>query len=229
MADSELDRNEIADNKGAYFRLPPAAKLGKGGYSLALSLVDYTGPKRLTVWATGAQKNTGNYLEINGEKSDLSLKWRIVEFRERDSILHSKRWKRIDLEPDILVLENMQVTNSAYFVRDLEASNQRIDFSGLAVRQPSSGVIEIDYSGEEAGWIVLPMRLHPGWKASIQGRPVRHDTYLDILPAIPVKGASKVLFRYEPAAFRIGAIASSIGMVVFSIFGILCARYKEAI
>ena len=221
LAKSDLDRDEIAENKWAYFRFPQSVFIKKGDYSLALSLVDYAGPGKLTVWATKIDDTSRNHLDINGNKSDVSLKWRIVEFKERDPAMYSKRWNRIDLEPDILILENKQVTNSAYFVKALNASNKQIDFSGLTIKQSSSDVIEIDYSGGDAGWIVLPMHLHPGWKAYLQDREIPYGAYLDILPAIPVQGASKIVFRYEPASFKIGAILSFTGIIIFSIFSIL--------
>jgi hypothetical protein len=199
--------------------------LKKGDYSLVLSLVDSTGPGNLTVWATRIPDGSRNYLEVNGKKSDISLKWRIVELKEKDPAVYSMRWNPIVREPDILILENKQVTNGAYFVRNLDASDKQIDFSGLVVKQSSSGVIEIDYSGGDAGWIVLPMHLHPGWKAYLQDRQIPYDTYLDILPAIPVQGAGKVLFRYEPLSFKIGAILSLIGTLFLAIVSVLCKKY----
>jgi len=225
LAESELDRKEIADSKAAYFRFPQKVFLKKGDYSLAVSLVDSTGPVNLIVLAMRILDGSRNYLEVNGKKSDISLKWRIVELKDKDPAVYSKKWNAIDLEPDILILENKQVTNSAYFVKDLDASNRKIDFSGLAVRQPSSGVIEIDYSGGDSGWIVLPMHLHPGWKAYLKDRQIPYDTYLEILPAIPVQGEGKILFRYEPLSFKIGAVLSLIGTLFLAIVSVLCKKY----
>jgi hypothetical protein len=37
-----------------------------------------------------------------------------------------------------------------------------MDFSGLDVKQAESNLVTIDYSRQEAGWIVLPMHLHVG-------------------------------------------------------------------
>jgi hypothetical protein len=224
VATSELDRDETADNQYGYFRFPQGIVLKKGDYSLALSLADPAGPGKLTVWTTKVQDVPRNSLEINGIKTDSSMIMRILQFQKKDLGVHAKRWTPIDLEQDILILENKLVTNSAYFVKNLDAENSQVDFSGLAVTQPSSGAIEVDYSGGDEGWIVLPMHLHPGWKAYVQDRQVRYDTYLDILPAIPVRGASRILFRYEPASFKIGALLSAAGVLLFALF---CVRMKK--
>jgi hypothetical protein len=219
VAVSEMDRKEIVDSKGVYLKFPRKIFLGKGSYSMALSLVGYAGPKMMTALATETGGNTGNILEINGRRSDISLQWRMVEDMSKSEYI-SKNWNVIDLEPGIVILENKQVTNGVYFLKDLHPRNDRIDYSGVSVRHPSSSLIEIDYSGKEAGWIVLPMHLHRGWKAYMGDRQIPYDSYLDIMPAIPVQGAGKVLFRYEPASFKIGIILSLTGIIMLTIFGI---------
>ena len=228
LAVSELDRYEIADNKVAYFRFPDPVFLEKGDYSLGLSLVGQARPGKLTAWATRIPEGSRNYFEVNGNRSEYSLKWRIVEFRKKDPAIYSYRWKPIDLEPDILILENTRVTGGAYFVEDLDAANRQIDFSRLALRQPSSGAVEIDYSGGDAGWIVLPMHLHRGWKAYVQDRQVPHDAYLGILPAIPVQGVCTVRFRFEPDSVKTGAFLSAAGVLLFALFGAWTTRYRAS-
>jgi hypothetical protein len=220
-----LDKNDISDNMWVFFDLPHKIFLKKGAYSLVLSLVDYAGTDKLTVWATKTQENTGNFLEVNGVKTDVSLKLRISYYEKVVPAIDAGKWKVIDLEKDILIFENTQVTNSAYFIKRLDASsNAQVDFSGLDVKQPSPDLIHVTYSGGDAGWIVLPMHLHPGWKASIDDRQVRYDTYLGILPAIPVNGASQVIFKYQPESFRWGVIVSLIGFFLFTLFARICLK-----
>ncbi len=189
---------------------------------MEVSLPGYTGPRSLTAWATKISGNTGSFLEVNGTKTDLSLLWKIGYFD--DMALVSKKWNMISLEKDIVIYENRQVTNSAYFVKDLDASNDRMDFSGLDVRQTSVDRIDIYNSQADAGWIVLPMRLHPGWKAYVNDRQVKYDAYLDMLPAIPVSGPAHVTFKYEPESFRRGLKVSLAGLFVFLVFSALCLR-----
>jgi uncharacterized membrane protein YfhO len=123
-----------------------------------------------------------------------------------------------------VLFDNKRVTNSAYFVKDLDPSNDRLVFSGLAVVQPSPDLIDINYSKEDAGWIVLPMHLDPGWKAYVNGRPVRYDTYIGILPAIPVNGPGHIVFRYRSESFRRGLIVGVAGLFVFLAFSVWCLR-----
>lgn len=220
----ELGRDKIADNQWAFFEFPERFSLRKGGYYLVLSLPGYTGPKSLTAWATKNQADTGSFLEVNGVKTDYSLTWKIGYIEKMEPSALEKKWNILDLENEIVIFENKQVTNSAYFVKDLDPSNERLDFSGLDVKQTSVDRIDIYNSHTEAGWIVLPMHLHPGWKAFIDDRQIKYDTYLDILPAIPVQGAGQVLFEYELEAFRRGLKVSLAGLFVFLVFSGLCLR-----
>jgi hypothetical protein len=169
---------------------------------MEISLGEYAGPKQLTALATQISGNTDNYLEINGMKTEISLQWRMVEYVKKEMGKSSDRWNVIDLEPDI-------------------------DYSRISILQPSSDAIEIRYSGEAPGWIVLPMHLHHGWKAYIGNRQIRYDNYLGILPAIPVPGASQVMFRYEPRSFKIGVLVSSIGILLFIVFGVKCREKTD--
>lgn len=225
MLSMVLDKKDISDNMWVYFDFPDKVFLKKGAHSLGLSLVNYAGTDKLTVWATKTQENSGNFLEVNGFKTNVSLKVRISYYEKIVPAIDAGKWKMIDQEKDILIFENKHVTNSAYFIKKLDASsNAHIDFSGVDVKRPSSDLIQVNYSGGDAGWIVLPMHLHPGWKASIDDRQVQYDTYLGIVPAIPVQGASRIIFKYQPASFRWGVIVSLAGVFIFLLFTRYCMR-----
>jgi uncharacterized membrane protein YfhO len=68
------------------------------------------------------------------------------------------------------------------------------------------------------------MRLHHGWNAYVDDRQVKYAAYLDMLPAIPVKGQAHVIFRYEPESFRSGLKVSLAGLLVFLVFSGFCFR-----
>ena len=217
-----LYKDEITEDEWGFFDFPYTLSLSKGGYYLELSLPGYTGPGSLTALATKTRGNTGNFLEVNGAKTDRSLIWKIGYFEDMPRVL--KKWNIFSVENDIVIYENRQVTNSAYFIKDLDASNDRIDFTGLDIRQVSVDRIDIDYSKGDSGWIVLPMHSHPGWKAYINDRQVTYDTYLDILPAIPVTGPGHITFKYQPGSFRNGLMVSLTGIAIFLVFSGLCLR-----
>jgi hypothetical protein len=222
LIETALSKNEITEEEWAFFPFPDKTLIGKGGYYIEISLPGYSGPGRLTAWATKISVKADSFLEVNGTKKDLSLLWKIGYFD--DMALVSKKWNMISLEKDIVIFENRQVTNSAYFVKDLKASNEQPDFSGLNVKQASVDRIEIDNSQRDAGWVVLPMRLQPDWKAYIDDRQVKYDAYFDILPAIPVKGPAHVIFRYEPESFKRGLMVSLVGVCLFLAFSAYCYR-----
>jgi fumarate reductase subunit D len=220
LVETALNKNEITEKEWAFFPFPDKTVLSKGGYYVEVSLPGYNGPKSLSAWSTKNNGNTDSFLEVNGTKTDLSLLWKIGYFEDVDP----KKWNTVSLEKDIVIYENKTVTNSAYFVRNLDASNDQLDFSGLNVKQPSVDKIDIDNSQRDAGWIVLPMRLHPDWKAYVDDRPVKYDAYLDVLPAIPVKGPAHVIFRYEPKSFKRGLLVSLGGVCMFLVLSAYCYR-----
>ena len=223
-AEAWLAGNEITEEEWGFFNFPDALPLKKGGYYLQISLPGYAGPRPLTAWATKTRASTDSFLEVNGSKTDLSLIWKIGYFEDMDTIL--KKWSMISLENDIVIYENRRVTNSAYFMKDLRPDSEA-DFSGLTVRQASVDRIDIDNSHLEAGWIVLPMRRYPGWKAYIDGREIRYDAYLDILPAIPVDGPAHITFAYEAESFRKGLMVSLTGIVIFFVFSGFCVVRRK--
>jgi hypothetical protein len=219
-----VDKKKITDNEWVFFEFPERMIFTTGVYSASLSLPGYTGPGRLTAWTVQG----GPSLEINGVRAPASLNMRIeVYLGKNNEAAVQKKWNAIDLEKDIMVLENKQVTNGAYFVKNLDASGDQIDFSGLDITQSSAGSINIIYSKADAGWIVLPMHLHSGWKAYVDGRQVDYETYLGMLPAIPMRGPGKVIFRYEPRSFKTGAALSMIGVFILAIFSLGCVRYGK--
>lgn len=214
----ELAKTEIRDNQWGYIQFPGKLPLKKGGYILILSLADYAGDDKLSAWATKNQGNFGSFLEVNGVKTDFSLKWEIRYYKQNDLSPFFKKWNVTDRESNIYIFENKNVTGGAYFVKNVDGTDDAVDYSGLDVEQPSSDLIKIRYSKEEAGWVVLPMHFDPGWKAYVDNSPVRPDRYIGILPAIPVKGRAEVLFKYEAESFRRGLAVSLIGCAFFAIF-----------
>jgi hypothetical protein len=222
LVETSLDKNEITEKEWTFFPLPDKTLLAKGGYYVEVFLPGYLGPRSMTAWATKISGDTGSYLEVNGTKTDHSLLWKIGYFD--DMALVSKKWNIISLEKDIVIYENRQVTNSAYFMKDLNPSNERLDFSGLDVKQPSVDRIDIYNSHTDAGWIVLPMRLNHGWHAYIDERQVKYGAYLDMLPAVPVGGPAHVTFKYEPESFLKGLKVSLAGFFAFIAFSAFCLR-----
>jgi len=228
FAESELSRHRITSNDWSYFKFPEKVFFEKGDYSMALSLIDYNGPDSLTAMVTQDQVDLGRYLEVNNTRSGTSMKLRIATYDRINLAMFERKWNILDLESDIVVFENKDVTNGAYFIDNLDAANDILDFSGIDIEQPSSDLIRISYTKSNAGWIVLPMHLHSGWKAYVDDEPVQYDRFLDMMPAIPVNGgAGLVVFKYQPESFRKGLLASLTGFFIFLIFSGICFRRNK--
>jgi len=223
----EVAGKYIRDNAWVFFEFPVRVKLGKGDHVLELTTIKPAGKKQLSAWATTGLETTGNYLEVNGKRSEVSLLMRMGVFEKATMNVSDIKWKMIDVEKNIMILENRDVTNSAYFIRNLADPKEQPDFKGIEVSQPEAGLIEIDSAVAEAGWIVLPMRRHAGWKAEKNGQRFPYDSYLEILPAIPVKGAGRVTFRYQPDSFLWGMALSAVGVLIFAICSLLCLRNRR--
>ncbi len=224
----ELDKDEVTDNQWNFFIFPGRVPLSKGGYYLELSMPGYTGTGRLTARAMKSLPDTGSFLELNGSRADFSLKWGIGYYGRTDLSALDKKWNVIDLEKEVMILENRDVTKGAYFIKSIDtSSNSSPDYSGLDVRQTSADRIDIDCAEKCKGWVVLPMHLDPGWKAYVDGRQVKYDTYLDMLPAIPVEGRSNIVFKYQSASFRKGLTVSMAGVFIFIVFLGYCYRREK--
>jgi hypothetical protein len=62
--------------------------------------------------------------------------------------------------------------------------------------------------------LVLTDVHYPGWKATVDGRPVPIERVDYLLRGVPVPaGSHRVEFRYEPLSWRIGWILSSLGLL----------------
>ena len=85
------------------------------------------------------------------------------------------------------------------------------ELSPVRLESYRSDHIQLDYRGQDSGWVVLPMRAYPGWRARVDGQDVEPARFLDIMPAIPVRGPSRIDFRYVPGNFYTAAAISLSG------------------
>ena len=219
-----LSRHAIADNQWSFFEFPGKVMLAKGSYLLVLSLADQGGGEGLSASASRMPVRTGNYLEINNAPSDISLNMKIGIYERTGPGPIPKKWSMTGVEENIVVMENGAVTDGAYHVKGLDASKDLPDYSGVAVERPSSDLVTVRYSKQSPGWVVLPMHLHSGWKAYLNDRQVPYDTYLGMLPAIPVQGPARIEFKYRPASITRGSMLSLAGVVVFAVFTWMCVK-----
>jgi hypothetical protein len=222
IAAGEIPRASIADNAWAFIEFPHLLELEKGRYTLVLEAANGTGKDSLSAWTTQGYERSGTYLEVNGVRTGGTLSL-TMDVADRSVLARlGRRWRVIEREPEVTVLENTDVRGGAYFVRNLAPAEGSLDFSSVTADRPSSGVVSAIYRGALPGWVVFPMRLRPGWVASVDGRQVAAASYCGILPAIPVPSAATIRYAYEPASFRWGAGITVLGLMLFVWFFLAC-------
>jgi hypothetical protein len=79
----------------------------------------------------------------------------------------------------------------------------------------------IDLVVSQPGYLVLVDTYYPGWRATVEGRPVEILRANYAFMALPVEpGEHRVALRYEPASFRLGLIISGLTLVVIALVGL---------
>jgi uncharacterized membrane protein YfhO len=79
----------------------------------------------------------------------------------------------------------------------------------------AADTVTIDADLDRPGLLVLGDAFYPGWQASVDGRetkiyPANYVMRSVILPT----GKHRVVFRYAPASFRIGAMITLVTLVL---------------
>jgi len=213
-----VDKTHIKDNEWIFFPFSHERKLIIGHYSITLNMLDAHNATPLTVWSN---KEEINYpLHVNNEATTLSFKMALTQ----ENKLNDK-FKILHLEPHIAVIENKHVKNGAYFMPTLE-TNQSISYKNVSTTKYSNREIEITYTGDTQGFIVLPMRKYPGWVATINGKTVPIETFVKILPAIKVNGKSTILLTYSPT-YNIYTYALAIFSIILLLFSFFKFRKKD--
>ena len=87
--------------------------------------------------------------------------------------------------------------------------------------------MRIDLGEHGDGLLVLSDTHYPGWRAWVDGREAPVAEANHVFRAVPVSAADReVVFRFEPASFRIGAWVSLVSALL--IVGVLWASSRRA-
>jgi uncharacterized membrane protein YfhO len=211
-------KDEIHDNIWVPFIFENLMTLDQGNYSISLKMLDTNNVTALTVWSN--QNEKVYKLLVNNKAEPLSLKMALTQEKKQD-----EKYKVLNLEPNIYIIENQHVKNGAYFLSNLNTQTA-IDYSNITTTQASNTVIQIAYKGSKSGWVVLPMRNYPGWIARVNGKQVEINSFLDMLPAIKVNGKSTILLEYAPNYNKYTYLLALLGLLLL-IFSILKFRKKD--
>ena len=103
---------------------------------------------------------------------------------------------------------------------ELQITNYELRFTFYELRFTDYAPehIEMEVKTDGDGYLVLTDAWYPDWTATIDGEPVeilRANVYFR---AVPIEaGEHRVEFRYEPQAFRVGALVSAVAWIVVAI------------
>ena len=214
LAHSVRTAHSIKDNDWVSFMFPTALQLGAGDYEFRVVLSDYTGTAPLTAWSAPASSHAR--LWVDDAPSDISIKFNLL-------LTPPAPWIEAGRVDDIAVLENTAVTASAYFIRALDQAAVGVTYSsGTNARVLPNQNIELSVATANNGWVVLPIRSMPGWRASLRRpdgteRSVEVENYLGVLPALRVGGAAEtqtLIYRYESHSLAAGKLIA-VGALLF--------------
>ncbi len=218
IASARVKKEEIRDNTWVRFFFDSPKILLAGDYTVSLEMLDKNTSKALVIWTNIEEKE--QKLLVNNHEINSSLKMAFIQ----DNVLNEK-YTLLNLEANIHILLNKNVSPGAYYIVALDI-NQSIEHDATSTKIVSNTKIEIDYIGDKKGWIVLPMRAYPGWTATVNEKKVDIVKFLDMLPAVEVKGKSKIIISYNPS-YNIYTYSLALLGLVLLLLSILIFRKKE--
>ncbi len=99
--------------------------------------------------------------------------------------------------------------------------------STVSVRSPGAGRLDINVKTSEPGYLVISEIMYPGWRASIDGRPVELIRADSIIAALPVPaGEHAVAVWFESRSVRWGITISSLAVLAALLMLIHGYRYR---
>ena len=206
IASSVVDKEMIMDNKWVPFEFGKIMHLKKGAYKVSIRMLSDLNRKPLAIWTN--KDETVYKLVASGKKHDVSLKMGWSKKRTFD-----EKFKIINLEPNIHIIENLHIQGGAYVLKTLD-TKQKVDYNNIKTILHSNTKIEIKYSSNNDGWVILPMRSYPGWRATVNEKEIKIHKFLGMLPAIKVNGKSNIHIRYAPTYNSYTYIFALLGLFI---------------
>ncbi|MCG7950195.1 MAG: YfhO family protein [Candidatus Thiodiazotropha endolucinida] len=207
------------DSVEAYFRcrFPSQILLDKGSYELevlvegesasaSLSAVVYPSNSPLLQLQVG-NRLSERVLGLRGYRRTNAYIYRKVLSGDNDSYIVR------ELEPGVVLVENRLVNGSAYFISSLSGISDA-QYDQLRLKTYSDTSMQFEYIGDESGWVVIPVRMYPGWSCLVNGKKVEPALFNGVMPTVPVRGNSRVDFIYSPTHYAVPAAVSILGVLL---------------
>jgi hypothetical protein len=97
----------------------------------------------------------------------------------------------------------------------------------LHVERPTSNRIDVQITGGDGGWLVLPVGYSSGWKAALDGLEVPVHRAQHVLTAVRIpRGTSHVKLSFAPPGLRLGRLLGGIAGVAL-ILGVALAAIRQ--
>ncbi|MGD9700701.1 hypothetical protein [Acinetobacter sp.] len=201
LATAYIKSTQILDNKNTIFKFNQAIHLSPGQYGFEIGLINATDATKVTAWYTEKSDNKNDILISENKTVYGSFFYSIYSKNIHDL---DKNWLVHEFaNEDIVVIENRLTPSGIYFIDNLDnKANMSADF--LNIKSFSPDKINITNNTADDGYVVLPMRYYPGWRAYVNGKLVSVSQYMGIMPAIPVDGPSEIKFIYRPSYLKLG-------------------------
>ena len=218
----DTEAPKVTDNV-TIFHIDPSITLPPGTYKFEISATNPSNKEDITAWATFKPSNATDTLTINGKLFSGSLFYSL--YTDNMSKLNDKLWNKYELEDnDIVLAENKLTPKGAYLITKLQEDAPWTEAQIVSSR-PKADKVKVEYTGEKAGFIVVPMRYYPGWNVYVNGIKSTLQAYLGMMPAVYVKGPAHITFSYEPKQLTFGIIFMIVGFVFFVILSIFTNKY----
>ncbi|MBT3001264.1 MAG: YfhO family protein [Candidatus Thiodiazotropha sp. (ex Ctena orbiculata)] len=208
-----------AESDGAYLRcrFPDRVMLDKGRYEMEL-IVEGVNASSSLVAAVHPSDSPLLRLQTGKSSSENVLGWRGSK-RINSHVYLSVLSGEVDsytvheVEPGVVLVENRQVRGSAYFVASL-GSMTTPRYDQLKLREYSDTSMRFDYLGDKPGWVVVPVRMYPGWSCLVNGKKVEPVLFKGVMPAVPISGSGTVDFIYSPTHYGVYAAITVLGILL---------------
>lgn len=214
VAGTAIDTRTIVDNQLAefYFTAPVSLPHGRYRFSLNYKPLEHEA-RSLTAWMLPPGPGTTAPLLVGGSTQEGEMEYML---HIGDGI-HG-HYRRIHTVAGLSVLESMRAPKGPYFLPDVTVEAKPGASASVTIGHYSPEAFSLRYSGEEAGYVVVPQVLTRKWIVTVDGVPTTPALKHQVMPAVPVNGPATIEFRYQPWNLRalagwVAALAGLLGLM----------------
>ncbi|MET0121678.1 MAG: hypothetical protein ABW124_11605 [Candidatus Thiodiazotropha sp. 6PLUC9] len=216
IAESFVKASQVRDNRWVDFTFSKRIHLNTHNNRLEIHTLPSDQKGKLSAWLYPMQ-NDDVYIKRGSDtrSSVVAVKF-YLNIKLPDSIIYHR------IENNMVLLENTNIKGSGYTLDELD-ENLKPDFSNLQLLKSNATLHELEYTGDRATWMILPIRHYPGWNTYVNSKPATVTPFLDMLPAIQVSPGDRVIYRYEPKTLYLLSLLS-MSALMFTLF--LAYRFR---